>query len=141
MDVLFDTNVVMNFITGREDKFSESSTEAVVRCSKGYFRGYVAFHSLSTLWYVLRKEMPDYRVRDNLLNVCKVLRVTGAPHWRVVQAIKNNDFKDFEDCLQDECAKSVNAQLIVTCNVRDYTCAGTTAVTPDQFLDILDGAT
>ena len=75
----------------------------------------------------------------SLDNICGILNVISASHGQVVRAIRNKIFKDFEDCLQDECAKTVNAQFIVTCNVRDYTCAGTTAVTPDQFLDILNG--
>lgn len=27
---------------------------------------------------------------------------------------------DFEDCLQDKCAKDIGADYIITCNVKDF---------------------
>lgn len=47
---------------------------------------------------------------------------------------KINDFKDFEDCIQDECAVAVNADCIVTCNVKDFGNAKTKIYNPDEFV-------
>ena len=52
-------------------------------------------------------------------------------------AIQNLSFRDFEDCLQDECAVHVNAEYIVTCNKKDFKHAKTPTVTPDVFLKII----
>jgi len=38
----------------------------------------------------------------------------------IVNALANNDFADVEDCLQAECAEAVNADYIVTRNIKDY---------------------
>ena len=43
-----------------------------------------------------------------------MLRVAGIRHEEVCRAIQMSDFKDFEDCLQDRCAKEINAQYIIT---------------------------
>lgn len=52
--------------------------------------------------------------------LCLVLQVTGASHEKVCNAIERKEFLDFEDCLQDERAKEVAADFIVTRNVEDF---------------------
>ena len=46
----------------------------------------------------------------------------------------NDDFSDFEDCLQMECAKSYEADYIVTRNVSDYETSEIKAITPKDYL-------
>ena len=55
MAVLIDTNILLNYITNREDKYLNESVRIVELCALGKLNGYIAFHTLSTLWYVLRK--------------------------------------------------------------------------------------
>lgn len=71
-----------------------------------------------------------------LERVCMVLQVTGASHEKVCNAILREDFKDFEDCLQDECAKEIKADYIVTRNITDFSHSDVKAVTPEDFLEI-----
>ncbi len=40
------------------------------------------------------------------MDLCCFLQVTGGSHAEVVRAVKNIDFKDFEDCRQDRGAVS-----------------------------------
>ena len=54
----------------------------------------------------------------------------------VVKAIEMRKFKDFEDCLQDRCAKSVDAKYIITRNVADFSNSEVTAILPEDFLKI-----
>ena len=68
-----------------------------------------------------------------------MLTVAGATQEQVREAIKNSDFRDFEDCLQDECAICAGADYIVTCNIKDFRQAKTSAVTPDVFVKMLNG--
>ena len=138
MNVLIDTNVLINFITDREDPFRDESNQVIKLCADGIFSGYMAFHSLSTIWYVVKKYQSEKEARFWLEQLCKILIVTGATQERIKEAIQNRDFKDFEDCLQDECAQTVNAEYLVTCNIKDYANAKTKAVTPDVFLSVLN---
>lgn len=132
MVALIDTNVILNYITDREDRFRESSKIVMDLCSQGKAEGYIAFHSLSIIWYSLR--IPEERKRTWLKDICKVLTVTGASHEQVLDAIDNMQFKDFEDCLQDECASMVNADCLVTCNLKDFKEAKTKIYSPDEFV-------
>lgn len=80
----------------------------------------------------------EEEARSWLNNICDIMTVTGATQEQVKEAIKNSNFHDFEDCLQDECAVHANAEYIITCNVKDFKQAKTTVVTPDIFIKIIN---
>lgn len=131
--ILIDTNVLLNYITNREDAYLEQSVKIVEMCAKGEINGYIAFHSLSTLWYVLRKKSVKER-RGNLRDICKIFSVVAASQVEIADAIEKDSFEDFEDCLQDKCAKEAGADYIVTVNERDFCNSEVPAINPDDFL-------
>lgn len=137
MDVLIDTNVILNALTQRDDPFKEASIRVMEFCASGALKGYMAFHSLSTVWYLIRKARSDEDTRYLLENACKILNIAAATRKQVMDAIADTAFRDFEDCLQAKCAQNVGADYLVTCNIRDFRHAQTRAVTPDELLDIL----
>lgn len=72
-----------------------------------------------------------------LKKLCLVLQVTGASHDKVCEAIERMEFTDFEDCLQDECAKEISADFIITRNLDDFQNSQIKAITPQNFLEII----
>lgn len=135
MAALLDTNVIITYITNREDRFRDECIKIMRMCADGSVDGYMAFHSLSIVWYVLRKNCPDGERRKILKNVCSILKVASADQEQVMAAIERDDFPDFEDCLQDMCAQNIRAYCIVTTNLKDYGSSGTLAMSPRQFLE------
>ena len=133
MAVLIDTNVLLNYITNRNDKYLNESIKIVEFCALGKLNGYIAFHTLSTLWYVLRKK-PDKKRRYYLRDICKIFSVASASQTEIVDAIEKATFSDFEDCLQDKCAKEVGADYIITVNEKDFTNSEIEAINPCEFL-------
>ena len=101
----------MYFLVAREP-FYDSALRVMEKCASGEADGYMAFHSLPNLWYILRKVPVETR-RLWLENVCKVLKVASASQEAVMAAIKMDNFKDFEDCLQDRCAEVSFRQIIL----------------------------
>ncbi len=138
MRILIDTNIVVNYLTKRQDKFTQDSIAIINECAEGKMKGFVAFHSLSIISYVFRK-LP-FEIRTQWLQtICETLAVTSASSEQVLKALQNLDFKDIEDNLQDCCAQSVGADYIVTANVRDYEGhSAVKAVTPSELLSILN---
>ena len=136
MVILIDTNILLNYITSRPDSYLEQSVEIVRRCALGECTGYIAFHTLSTLWYVLRK-WEDRERRQSLRAVCEIFSVASASQSEILEAIDNDRFADFEDCLQAKCAKEVGADYIVTCNVKDFNESEVPVITPAQFLKLM----
>lgn len=72
--LLIDTNILLNYISNRGDPYLEQSVEIVRKCAIGECTGYIAFHTLSTLWYVLRKRSDSIR-RQNLKDICEILKI------------------------------------------------------------------
>ena len=59
MVVLIDTNVIIDFLVAREP-FYDSALHVMKKCASGEAEGYMAFHSLPNLWYILRKVPADF---------------------------------------------------------------------------------
>lgn len=139
MVALIDTNVLMNFLLGRDDPQLDSSLETVRRCVLNEFKGVIAFHTLSTIWYAERRCTEDMR-RNDLRTICRIFTVAAATHKAVESAVENSGFRDFEDCLQYICAETAEAYCIVTCNTRDFSVSPIPAVTPSEFIALLDSS-
>lgn len=137
MRVLIDTNVVLDALLGREPYFGNADY-ILKLCADKKIEGYIAAHSVSDMFYILRKDMSEEHRREVLLNVCEILEILGINSAIVKTALHNKEFRDLEDCLQDECAQSVGAEYIVTRNIKDYSVSKIPAVLPADFLKLLD---
>ena len=65
------------------------------------------------------------------------LDIIGFTKQEAIFALDRNDFQDYEDCLQDESALNINADYIITRNIKDYTTAKTPAILPEDFVKII----
>ena len=137
MVLFIDTNVAINYLTNRTDENSAASTKLMAMCGQRKVEGYIASHSIPVIWYVLRK-YPDQDRRIMLRSLCTVLSVVGANQEDIMNALDREDFVDFEDCLQDECAQEIDADYIVTCNIRDFGSSIIPAITPTELLKLIE---
>ncbi len=134
MKVLVDTNVIFTYLTRRCDKYSTEVDVIVQMCIDKQLEGFAAFHSLSTIWYLMRHSSLEERLNSIKL-VCTIFKIAHSDNDSIMRALQNTGFSDFEDNLQDCCAQDVNADYIVTANVRDYEGhSSVPAVTPAEFL-------
>ena len=132
MVLLIDTNIVLDVLQKRT-KFYDASCRIMRLCASKQAQAYIAFHSVSNLWYVLRN-CNDSTKREKIRDICNILTVCSVGHKEVINALNNATFTDFEDCLQDECAASVHADYIITRNIKDFAHSHVTAITPEDFL-------
>ena len=136
MGVLFDTNAILDYILVREPQY-KNVLNLIDLSQQRRIKTYVAFHSLSIIWYLMRKNFSPIERRKFLLKVASVFIVVSATQDAVVEAILNENFPDFEDCLQEKCALNVNADYIVTNNIKDFAAAKVPAVTPAEMVEII----
>lgn len=134
MVILVDTNIILDVIASREP-FVTESRKILELCARQEIKGYIAFHSVSNIFFILRKKFSNEERRLLLRGILKVLKVTGASHEKVVTALEQKDFEDFEDCLQEKCAKEVGAECIITRNKEDYINSSIQVKTPHNFLE------
>lgn len=138
MDILIDVNVIMDYLLERE-KYFEYAQRLFKYCAESRVNGYVAFHRLSIISYVLRK-YPDEERRQALYKITGLLTVVSASHNAVVYAIGDENFSDFEDCLQEKCALQAGADYIVTSNVKDFAASKVPAVTPAEMVELINNS-
>ncbi len=86
------------------------------------------------LEYLLKREP----CRSVLRTICDLLEVVSTSHDEVIAAIDNSDFKDFEDCVQTKCAKSAQADYIITRNTNDFKLSEIAVLTPKELFEIVD---
>ena len=61
-------------------------------------------------------------------------KVEGIDSFKILSALDNEDFSDFEDCLQEECAVAISADYIITRNAKDFALSRVPAILPNEFL-------
>lgn len=96
----------------------------------------MAAHSITNLFYILRKVYSVEERREVLLNIYKMVEVEGITKDNVLDALKDIGFQDFEACLQMKCGENRDVDYIVTRNVKDFANEGIKVVTPSELLEI-----
>ncbi len=134
-NILVDTNVLLDYLLEREP-FFEDAKKIVVSCAKGKTKGCIAAHSISNMFYILRKDFDEKERREVLLNLCSIFDVEGIDKVKLLSGLENEEISDFEDCLQMECAKSFGANYIVTRNIDDYVVSDVKAIEPKAYLEL-----
>lgn len=135
--ILIDTNVLLDYLLEREP-FVEDAKEIIRACTDGKVKGCIAAHSIPNMFFILRKDFDEKERREILLNLCKIFDVEGIDKVKIVSGLENGKFSDFEDCLQMECAKSYEADYIVTRNISDYDTSEIKAILPKDYLSQLE---
>ena len=133
--ILIDTNVLLDYLLEREP-FFEDAKKVISSCTEGNTKGCIAAHSISNMFFILRKDYTAKERREILLNLCTIFDVEGIDKAKLLSGLANEEFSDFEDCLQMECAKSYGAEYIVTRNVSDYSVSDIKAILPSEYLGL-----
>ncbi len=136
MKVLIDTNIMIDALTNRDGRSGFSAT-VIDLCAKQVIDGYVALHSISNMYYILRKQYSDAERRTILKRYNEILKVAEVGNDVVDTAINNTAISDYEDALQYACAETVGADYIVTCNIKDYEKADIKAISPEELLKLM----
>ncbi|WP_296665247.1 PIN domain-containing protein [Treponema sp. UBA753] len=134
--VLIDTNIFLDFFCKRAS-FCDSAQKIISLCKDGILHGFVAAHSISNMFYILRKDFTDDERRELLLDLCSIFTVCAVDKGKIIHALKNKSFSDFEDGLQNECALSENLDCIITRNKKDFLNSSLPVYTADEFLESL----
>ena len=137
MKVLIDTNVIMDEILSREP-FCVDSRRVIQLCSEEDVQTFLAAHTITNLFYLLRKNLSASERRTVILSLFKTYDVVPIDSQKLTNALHNEKFKDFEDCLQVECAKAVEADYIVTRDKNDFAGSEIQCVTPAEFCNLFE---
>ena len=136
MRILFDTNVIMDFIVDREP-FTGDAEKVIGLCIEKDVECSIAAHSIPNLFYILKRYLNLQERRDILLKICEMFRVVGIDSRKLESSLKNEGFTDFEDCLQFECALEFEADYLLTRNTADFEHSTIPIIEPKALIDKL----
>jgi predicted nucleic acid-binding protein len=137
MNVLIDTNVILDVLLGREP-FLSYSAKAVFLSEKNIIDGYVSASTATDIFYIVRKEFQDkdkaYGAMEKLFQAVKVAPIDGETIEKALKLRGN----DFEDCIQLVAAHGFEAEYIITRDMDGFNNSTITPSAPSDFLSALE---
>ena len=133
--VLIDLNVLLDVLQKREP-FYETSAGLLAAVETGQVQGFVAAHSITTLFYLIQKSRSAAEARASITNLLQFIQIAPVDQSTIEQAL-NLDFRDFEDAVQMISAVQCKMDCLVTRNVKDYQTALLPVMQPVDFLGTL----
>lgn len=99
-------------------------------------RGLLCATTFTTIHYILRKHLGGKNTLKRISDLLTVFEV-AAVNRPVLESALALDFRDFEDAILHEAAKSAGADCIVTRNTGDFKKSDLLIYNPAQFLAAL----
>lgn len=130
--VLFDTNVILDFLLERQPFFSDATT-ALNIVSQGKAIGLVSAHAVTTLFYILSRKVSPEKAKDIISDLLKTMSVAAVTEKVIKQAVTSK-FRDFEDAVSYYAAVEENVSLIISRNIKDFTKSDIPVLLPEVFI-------
>ena len=133
--ILIDLNVILDVLQRREPFYTASAR--VLACAEAdIVEGWVAAHSLTTLFYLLAKYQSVEQARVTLSELLSFLSVAAVDQAVIEQAL-NLPYHDFEDAVQMMAAVRSGVDYLVTRNVQDYDSGPLPVLQPAELLPLV----
>jgi predicted nucleic acid-binding protein len=132
---LIDLNVLLDVLQKRKP-FFQTSAELLAAVEMGRVHGYVAAHSVTTLFYLIKKGKSASHARATITNLLQFIKIAPVDQTTIEQAL-NLDLPDFEDAVQMVAAVQCKADCLVTRNTGDYQPALLPVLQPVELLGAL----
>lgn len=136
MKILIDTNIILDLIQSREP-FSENASKIINSCVKKENEGYISAHSLSDIFFILRKDKTVEERKALILNLCSFFIVIPEDKNFYTAVCQNNDWNDLEDGLKMKCADFENLDYIVTRDAgKGFNNSPVKVISAENFLNV-----
>lgn len=134
--VLIDTNVVLDWLMVREPN-ATNAKKIMEQCLFGELEAYITSHSVSDIFYILRKDFSVDKRKDLLCLICEGMQVIPEDRETILEVLHHEEWKDLEDGLQMQCAKKAGLHYIVTQNLKDFQESEVEAVSEERFCGMI----
>ena len=136
LQVLFDLIIILDVLQERKD-FYDFSARLLAYAETSVIQGWLASHSVTTFFILIAKEKSPEHARITLTSLLQFFKIAPVDQNKIEQALKL-PYRDFEDVVQMMAALHVDADCLLTRNVRDYQPAPMEVVQPVELLAILN---
>ena len=129
ISVLVDTNVVLDVLLDRRPH-APHSTALWAHIESGRMRGFLSAHSVTTIHYLLRRELGENGTRKVIASVLSVFAVALVNDKVLAEALVSNSH-DFEDAVTAAAARHAQCNFIVTRDPRGFKGSTVKAIAPE----------
>lgn len=112
--IFLDTNIILDLLIREE--YRPQIRELIDKCSEMDL--YISYLTVANAAYIMRK-YPKSEINKNIGLILKLFNVVPNDKSQIERAIKIES-PDFEDMLQYQTAISVNCDVILTRNTKDF---------------------
>ena len=130
--MLLDTDVLIDIALDRHP-FAEPAAALLDRIEQSRRRAFIAWHSVSNLYYIVAPVHGGIRTRDFIVDLTRIVEV-AITDTQAVRYAAELPMADFQDALQVASARASGARHIVTRNIRDYRRSPIRAMPPAEAL-------
>lgn len=132
MNILFDTNIILDALLEREP-FGKDAVILFDAVEQSLINGYICADSVTTIFYLIEKTKTGAFARQKIKLLLELFEV--APINRaVLEDALGLGFSDYEDAVVYQSAIGINADGIVTRNVNDYKKSGIAVYSPSELI-------
>jgi hypothetical protein len=96
----------------------------------------VAAHSLTTLFYLISRQLSAAQAKTILSDLLQVVSVAGVDQATIERSLQL-PYRDFEDAVQMSAAMGANAGYVVTRNIKDFKAGPLPAIHPSDLIALL----
>lgn len=129
--VLVDAKVVLDVLARRQPHYA-GSAQVWAAVETGRAEGLLAAHTVTTLYYLLKRHADHSRAVSALADILRVFEIAPVD-GRVLLAALALGASDFEDAVQMAAAASAGATHLVTRNPADFRVSPVTVLLPADF--------
>ena len=133
--VLIDTNVVLDVLLDRHPQ-AGASAAIWAAVEKGFVDGLLAAHAVTTIHYLIRKELGTAKATRALSTVLRVFKVASVD-GKVIQDALELALPDFEDAVTASAAHLAGCDFIVTRDPKGFRDAPLRCLTPEAAVPLL----
>jgi len=137
--IFLDTNVLIDFLADRKP-FSVEAAKLFNYSFRKKVIVYVAAVSYNNIYYILRQSCTHPETIKILAELQDWTEAIDVSKDVIRKALKS-EFKDFEDAIQYNCAKTLNKiDCIVTRDTKDFKTSSIPTMTPKEALTMIESA-
>jgi len=133
--ILFDTNVLLDVLLDRQP-YVEGSAAAWEAVETGMVEGMLAAHAVTTIHYLVRREMGTTKALRLVLSILRVFRI-AAVDGAVIQEALQLPFSDFEDAVTAAAARLAGCECIVTRDPKGFRGSPVRSLAPEAVIPLL----
>lgn len=133
--ILIDLNVLIDALNKREP-FFESSAKVLAAIETGRIEGWIAAHSVTTLFYLVAKDSSRDMARVHLTNLLQFLKVATVDS-RVIEQALALPYRDFEDAVQMMAGVHAGVEYVVSRDLIGFKTGPLPVISPNEMLALL----